>query len=419
MKIGYTCKTLLCFRVAAIIFLICTFCCRARAGSTCLTAIPFNASDSLPSDRFIDLYGNLDNFFFRIKEDRRARVVFLGGSITAGKGWRDKVMQYLREKYPLAEWTFTNAGIPSLGSVPHAFRLERDVFSGERVDLLFVESAVNDLANETPVIHQRRALEGIVRHALSANPSMNIVLMAFVDERKIHDYMSGKTPVEVGVHQEIASHYRIPFINLAKEVTQRIKANEFSWEKDFVDLHPSPFGHHVYYRTIRRLLERCHAQATISQIRPLPLPAAIDKFNYSSGTYVPLEKAKKLQGFTLSPSWKPGDDTPTRQGFVSVPMLVAEQPGSSFMFSFTGNAVGIAIISGPDAGTLRYSIDGGEERTVELFTQWSHMLHLPWYIMLEDGLKSGKHKVEVTLIGSADARSTGTACRVVHFLVNR
>lgn len=411
-----------CFRVAVTILLFCTCSSGVRAGLTspgAFSAIRFNETDSLPSDRFIDLYGNLDNFFLRIKDEKRVRVVFLGGSITAGKGWREKVMQYLEVKYPSTEWTFTNAGIPSLGSVPHAFRFERDVLAGERVDLLFVESAVNDLANGTPVIHQRRALEGIVRHALSANPSMNIVLMAFVDEMKIGEYRSGRTPTEVGVHQEIASYYRIPFINLAKEVTQRIEANEFSWERDFVDLHPSPFGHQIYYRTIRRLLERCAAQAWTSKIIPSVLSLPIDKFSYSSGTYVQLQKAGKLKDFDLVQSWKPADDTPTRSGFVDVPMLVAERPGSSFELSFNGNAVGIAIISGPDAGAIRYSIDGGQEKTVDLFTQWSHMLHLPWYIMLQDGLKSGKHKLEVTLIGSADARSTGTACRVVHFLVNK
>lgn len=376
-------------------------------------------TDSLPSDDFIHSYGNLDNFLFRVRSEKKATVAFLGGSITAGKGWRDKVMYYLEHEYPETKFTFINAGIPSLGSLPHAFRLETDVLSKGTVDLLFIESAVNDLANGTPVPYQRRAMDGIVRHALKFNPSMNIVIMAFVDEIKIREYTSGKIPEEVQVHDNVARHYQLPFINLAEEVAKRIEAKEFTWETDFKDLHPSPFGQQVYFRTMKRLLEISLERKSLSRATPVKLPSPLEKFNYSHGEYIPVDRARNLNGFKTDPSWKPADDAKTRKGFVNVPMLVSQQAGSSFEFSFKGNAVGIALAAGPDAGIIQYTIDDNQEKTIDLFTQWSRSLHLPWYLMLGDELKPGKHTIRIKILDSHNPRSAGTACRIVHFLVNK
>lgn len=329
------------------------------------------------------------------------------------------VMDYLQNKYPETAFTFINAGIPSLGSLPHAFRLEADVLSKGRIDLLFVESAVNDLVNGTPVLTQRRALEGIVRHVKSANPAMDIVLMAFADEPKIADYNAGKVPNEVQVHDDVARRYDLPFINLAREVAERIQANEFSWKDDFKDLHPSPFGHRLYFRTIKRLIQLASEKEAPSRLITSRLPAPLEMHHYGQGCYVSVDEAEMLKGFVVDPSWTPDEGVNTRKGFVEVPMLVSRAPGSSFEFSFSGTAVGIAVVSGPDAGIIRYSIDDGEEKTVDLFTQWSTSLHLPWYLLLADGLEKGKHKLRVTLLESRADKSTGTACRVVNFLVNR
>ncbi len=384
-----------------------------------ITQVDQLKTDSLPSDDFIHFYGNLDNFLFRVRSEKKATVAFLGGSITAGAGWRDKVMYYLEHTYPETKFTFINAGIPSLGSLPHAFRLKTDVLSKGPVDLLFFESAVNDLANGTPVSFQRRAMEGIVSHALKFNPFMNIVIMAFADEIKIKDYNEGKISEEVQVHDDIARYYHLPFINLAKEVTERINAKEFTWEADFKDLHPSPFGQEIYFRTMQRLLEISSTQKFPSRVVPVKLPPPLEKFNYSRGEYIPVDRARNLNGFKIDPSWKPADEAKTRKGFVNVPMLVSEQAGSSFEFSFKGNAVGVALIAGPDAGIIQYTIDNGQEKTIDLFTQWSKSLHLPWFLMLGDCLTSGKHFVRIKITDSHNLRSIGTSCRIVHFLVNK
>ena len=144
-----------------------------------------------------------------------------------------------------------------MGSTPGAFRLERDILSKGKIDLLFVEAAVNDPTNGRSSIEQIRAMEGIIRHARTANPKIDVITMYFVDPDKMKTYNSGAIPEVIQNHEKVAAHYRVSSINLAKEVTDRINAGEFSWKDDFKDLHPSPFGQIIYYHSIRALLNAC------------------------------------------------------------------------------------------------------------------------------------------------------------------
>ncbi|KQS25501.1 SGNH/GDSL hydrolase family protein [Dyadobacter sp. Leaf189] len=367
----------------------------------------------LSHEPYMEVNAGLGNAFEKFKTTKKGTVAFLGGSITHNPGWRNKTSQYLQERFPDTEFTFITAGIPSLGSTPHAFRFSRDVLAKGTPDLLFLESAVNDRGNGFSEKAQVRALEGIVRQMHTANPKANIVLMAFAEPLKNADYEKGKEPKEVAVHQRIAKYYGASYINLAKEVYDRIKAGEFSWEYDFKDLHPSPFGQEIYFQTIKELLKKDFAAAEATT----QFPNAIDKFSYEKAGYHSIEEAKNLKGFALDPSWKPATKLSTRGGFVNVPMLVGETANASFELSFKGRGVGIAIISGPDAGIISYSIDGKKPKTMDLFTRWSTQLHLPWYLMLDDELSSGKHKLKLTISSEKNKESAGTACRIVHFLV--
>lgn len=368
----------------------------------------------LPHQPYIELNQGLGNAFEKFRTTKKGTVAFLGGSITHNPGWRNKTSQYLQEHFPDTEFTFITAGIPSLGSTPHAFRFSRDVLAQGTPDLLFLESAVNDRGNGFSEKAQIKALEGIVRQMYYKNPKANVVLMAFAEPMKNADYDAGKEPLEVAVHQRIAKYYGAAYINLAREVYDRIKAGEFTWKYDFKDLHPSPYGQEVYFQTIKELLKI--EPSVVTTAAKLPLP--IDKFSYEKASYHALEEAKNLKSFTLVPDWKPADKVSTRPGFVNVPMIVGDEANASMDFEFKGRGVGIAIISGPDAGKITYTIDGKKPQTLDLFTQWSTQLHLPWYLMLADELSPGKHKVHITISPDKNEKSIGNACRVVHFLVN-
>ena len=372
----------------------------------------------LKSEEFIHSYGNLNNFLYAVQNNPEVTVAFFGGSITNMHGWRDKVEVYLQELFPETKFTFINAGIPSLGSVPHAFRLQKDMLNKGRIDLMLIESAVNDYVNETTEMQQRRSLEGIIRHAFASNPYMNLVMMAFVDENKIADYKEDKIPVEIKVYDDIAKHYQLPFINLSEEISLRIFNKEFTWEDDFKNLHPSLFGQELYFATIKAMFQKGFMGVKSTKLIPVKLPSLLEKYAYTNGDYVSVDKAFIKNDFFVNPSWKPNDGARTREGFVNLPVLSAEKPGAAIEFLFKGTAVGIAVLSGPDAGIIKYSIDGKAEQQVDLFTKWSKNLHLPWYLMLGDNLSRGKHSLRIKIADNHNEQSKGTSCRIIYFLVN-
>jgi sialidase-1 len=363
--------------------------------------------------------GGLKNSRLAFTGRKMGRVAFLGGSITENPGWRDSICAYLQRRFPATRFEFIPAGISSTGSTPGAFRLQADVLNKGPVDLLFEEAAVNDATNGFTEREQIRGMEGIVRHARIANPMMDIVLMHFVDPDKMISYNKGIEPTEIRTHEAVAAWYNIPSVNLAREVTERIGHGEFTWEGDFKDLHPSPFGQHLYYRSIRRLLEECWSDVDLhSSPVASPLPAPIDTFSYFHGGYVDIHTAVIVNNWTLIDTWKPDDGTGVRKGFSDVPVLTATVPGAEMRFSFDGTAMGICVAAGKDAGIVEYSVDGGPFMKKDLFTQWSKWLHLPWYYVLESELSARRHTITIRMSAEKNPESTGHACRIVHFLVN-
>ncbi|AWO00316.1 SGNH/GDSL hydrolase family protein [Chitinophaga alhagiae] len=368
----------------------------------------------LQSSAYVKASASLAGAFRKFEETKKGTVAFLGGSITHNKGWRNKVAQYLQERFPHTTFQFIAAGIPSLGSTPHAFRFSRDVLEKGTPDILFLEAAVNDRGNGFSEKEQVRALEGILRRLYQQNAHAAAVLMAFADPAKNADYTAGKEPVEVAVHKKIAEHYNASFINLSREVYDRIQAGEFSWEYDFKDLHPSPFGQEIYFQTMKTLLR----QPPAAQPAPAKLPPKLDARAYDKGRYLAVAEARQLKGFTVTDHWKPADHKNTREGFVDIPVLEGEAAGASFELAFSGRAIGLAVIAGPDAGTIRYRVDRGAAKTVDLYTPWSKNLHLPWYLVLDGDLRPGRHTLHVEILPQSNNAGQGPACRIAYFLVN-
>jgi len=374
---------------------------------------------------YFELRDGLANCHRKFTQEKTGRVIFLGGSITAGGAWRQHTCDYLTKKFPETKFDFINAGIGSMGSVPHAFRLERDVLAKGPVDLLFVEAAVNDSSNipRHPDL-MLRGMEGVVRHVRVASPLTDIVQLHFVMEPHMADYRAGRVPDSIAQHERVAVAYGNPSLNLAREVTDRIDAREFTWADDFKNLHPSPFGHRLYANSVARLLDAAFAKPVASAVKKHPLPAPLDAHSYAKGRLGDIAQAKLIKGFALVLSWKPADDEKqtdgkkvgVRAGFVNVPALVATEPGAEFEFEFAGSGCGLFITTGPDAGKIEFSIDGGAWRIVDSVTQWSSGLHLPWALILDDQLKPGPHTAKVRLAASnAPSRS---ALRVFHLLLN-
>lgn len=373
---------------------------------------------------YFNLRSGLENCRVKFERQKTGRVAFLGGSITAAPGWRDLVCEDLKRRFPETTFDFINAGIPSLGSTPGAFRFRRDVLANGPVDLLFEEAAVNDDTNGFADVEQIRGMEGIVRQARLANPQMDIVLLHFVDPGKIDQINRGETPAVIANHEKVAERYGLPSINLAREVTERIHAGEFTWANDFRDLHPTPFGHELYAKSVSRLFDAAWRKPAMAGPVDAPLPSPLDPNSYFRGRMINPTEAIDSKAVTIEkgwrhlPDWEPTDGAGTRPGFVKVPALVAEESGATLQFKFAGTGVGLFVASGPDTGTVEYRIDGGAWQSKELFTQWSPHLHLPWAKMLASELPGGDHTIEIKVASAADPKSKGYAIRIIYLLVN-
>ena len=380
--------------------------------------LPAKAQQILPVENYLTQRSGLPHTSYKLSEKQACTVAFLGGSITFNPGWRNKICRYLTERFPDTRFRFIAAGIPSLGSLPHAFRLQRDVLDSGSVDLLFMEAAVNDRANTTDSITQVRALEGIVRHARISNPLMDIILMSFADPDKTSIYSHGQVPAEVANHEMVAVHYQLPSVNLAKEVHDKIENNEFDWNKDFKDLHPSPFGQDLYFTSLKKLLELTLVSNYSDRLK-VPLPRPLDSASFTSGSYLAIPTAKTDNGWHFDADWAPADGLATRPGFVHVPVLSAVKAGATLSLNFKGTAIGIAVLSGQDAGIVSYSIDNSPYKEIDLYTPWSSQLHLPWYILFDGNLKSGAHLLKIKVASSHNPQSKGNACRIVYFFKNQ
>lgn len=377
--------------------------------------------ETLKSADYHQIRGGIQNSRLVFERTKKGRVAFLGGSITYNPGWRDSVSDFLIRRFPQTEFEFVAAGIPSMGTTPAAFRLERDVLSRGKIDLLFEEAAVNDATNYRSSEEQIRGMEGIIRHLRKSNPEIDIVMMHFVDPDKIEIYNRGEEPEVISNHNRVADHYNIPTINLAKEVTERINNKEFTWEEDFIDLHPSPFGQGVYSRSMIQFLTSAYNEPVNSDTEMVlyPMGKRLDPLAYDNGYLIDAKEAKYCRNWQLDTNWQPKDGTGTRTNYVNVPMLISESPGSRLKLKFNGATVGIAVAAGQDAGFIEYRIDKGKWEKLNLFTKWSSSLHLPWYYTLATGLSDKKHLLELRVSKTKDKNSSGHACRIRYFYINR
>jgi hypothetical protein len=351
----------------------------------------------------------------RFRTQKQGRVAFLGGSITFNSGWRDSVAAYLKKRFPQTAFEFINAGIPSVGSDMHGFRLHRDVLAKGQIDLLFLESAVNDTTNKVPSLVRKRAYEGIVRQALRSNPAMDIVFLYFLDPSFYPNVKAGKPIPLVTDYEKTAWGYGISSLNLAQSVAER-----YTWEQFGGDVHPGPFGQGLYAAGIARLLDAAWNAAGAATAPSLPhhVPATMqDSLCYYLGRTDSISKAVIVNGWKRIASWTPAQGG-TRDGFVKVPVLESTTPGDTLKFAFTGTAIGIIVPAGYDVGMLDYAIDGKAIGTLDQFTPWSASLHIPWTYLFSGDLAMKSHELRLVNAAGKNAASQGHACRIIRFVVN-
>jgi sialidase-1 len=359
-------------------------------------------------NRIDSLGGSLQKF----EKNKTARIAFMGGSITAMEGWRDQVGEYFTSKYPNTQFDLINAGASGTNSTFGAIRFEEHVLKNGKVDLLFLEFAVND-ESHYPSINNRyeRGLEGIIRQAFESNPEIEIILMYFADGVKYGHYEKGINPPRIVGHEKIAAYYNITSLDLSRVVYDQIKAGNFTWEMFSPDkCHPIAYGHDVYAKHIKALLEKADVNKRHLPVTRLPRP--LEHHNYENARFESIEKATNRKGFEFIEKWH------VERNFAGPSdVLAGEAVGDEFEYAFIGNAIGLYVIVGTDAGMLDYQIDGGEWESVNLYDQWCKDRHRPTLKMLGEELSGGKHTLKIKIASDKDEQSLGHAVRIKEFAV--
>ncbi len=369
----------------------------------------------------VHLRGSLANSRIQFTHQEKGHVAFIGGSITEMNGYRPMVCEILKRRFPDTEFTFTDAGISSTCSTTGAFRLATDVLAKGPVDLFFIEFAVND---DQDAGHARRecirGLEGIICQVRKHNPCADMVVTFFVNPGMVETYEDGRVPLSIASHAEVCEHYDISTINLAMGVTEQIAAGELTWKK-FGGTHPAPFGSGFCAGMIDGLL---------SKASPLPLPPdakksphpmpeqRLDENSYVRGRFVDPARAQTDDRWQLGvPDWKTLRGS-CRQRFAATPLLAASQPGAELTLKFTGTAVGIYVLAGPDAGIVEATIDNGPTKKVDLYHRFSRGLHYPRTLVFLGDIEPGEHTLRLRISDEKNRASEGNAARILQFAAN-
>lgn len=367
----------------------------------------------------VQVRGNLNHSRNVFLSSGKGRVAFLGGSITEMNGYRPMVMESLRKRFPKTQFEFNNAGIASTCSHSGAFRLPTDVLA-EKPDLLFVEFAVND---DQDAAHDDqdavRGMEGVIRSARSKLPNVDIIITHFVNPSMLQTVQQGQTPTSIRAHETVAKHYGVSTCNVAIELANQIAAGKTTWQI-YGGVHPKPAGNRIAANLIEQVFQATDFAADNHSDPPgdRNLPAAIDESSFFQGRFLPTEAISLGEGWSFAqPNWKqiPGS---FRDRFDGRPLTTCETPGSELEITFSGKAIGLFVLAGPDAGTVEYSIDNGQWKSADLYHRYSKGLHYPRTLVLESDLDSGPHHVKLRVAEKHHPESKGNAIRVLEFVAS-
>ncbi|MED5585410.1 MAG: SGNH/GDSL hydrolase family protein [Verrucomicrobiota bacterium] len=370
------------------------------------------------TNRNVILRGSYDNSLLQFKGGKSGRVAFMGGSITQMNGYRPMVAARLKKLFPETRFDFINAGISSTCSTTGAFRLRSQVLEKGRVDLFFIEFAVND-DQDAGHAHREcvRGMEGIIRQARSAQPRMDIVVTYFVNPGMLKDLQAGRMPVPMAAHEEVLKKYEVSTIFLAREVADRITAGTLTWKK-FGGTHPGPAGNAIADEMIGSLLKTAWSRPAPQVPRDHPVPGeVIDQGSYFNGAFLSPAKSANADWKWQVPDWKKISGS-FRGTFAGMKLLCADQPQRENTVRFKGRALGAYVLAGPDAGIIEVSIDGGPWKKVDLYHRHSRGLHYPRTVMFAADLELKEHTARLRLAENSNPGSRGSAARILQFAVN-
>jgi hypothetical protein len=260
-------------------------------------------------------------------------------------------------------------------------------------------------------------VEGIILQSRRHNPHIDIVAQYLYDMPYVESYRKGITPWQIAALDRISLQYGINAIDQARQVTTWFDTGEIPLEK-FGGCHPKPVGHKAYGEMIDRLFDQAWNDSIAQSLNPHIGGRKYDDHSYDYGHFQSIKTAKIKNGWKVVKNWQGTGKGRVRKHDVGIDYMEALVPGAELAVEFSGTAIGLPMVAGPDVGIIEWKVDNGEWKSLDQFTKWSRGLHIPWIYMLEKELPAGKHLLTLRTTNRKNEQSNGYACRFSSFAVN-
>ena len=347
----------------------------------------------------------------------RVRLCYIGGGSIQGTGASDEKKAYatkltgrFRRAFPGRQFVEVKKGLRLTGSWLTAFRTETEVLRHYMaLKLVVLDSAADDYG--MPEARVKAAVEGIVRQIREKHPFAEILFVYSLRKEFLADFSNGMTPDVIQWHEQVAAHYGIPSVNMAKFVADKISAGELAFAEFSTDgLHPTDRGHKLYAEAVQPLIDQCKAAEPPAELVAHELPVPLTPRPLVAARLVTYERGDLQEG------WLGWQESPVELFFH---VVRCNEPGPVLSMRFKGAAIGYFDVLGPDSGDLEFSIDGGPWQFKQNFDEFAKVGFRPHAGLLAENLDPEKeHKVRIRVAAKQPAVSKGRWARIAEFLID-
>lgn len=313
--------------------------------------------------------GGIPNSQYFFKNDRVGNqyLFFIGNEVLSGAGLKDPGLRYstqmtqaFKRHFPGANPVETRHMQPG-GSWFGLYRCSRGqpVF-GEVIcsgHLAILDFAADD--RQTDPGQAALALEGLLRQITLYRATHSRILVYTLTPELLADYRAGRVPAYIRACEQLADHYGVPSLNLARYAADKILAGQLSAEAFSADgIRPTDAGARLYAEAVAAFVDALiAAQPVPEKPAPVKLPAPLFAESDDNGRIVAYEHpAVRREG-----AWQPGQASPVPP-FRHV--LVTDRAGDTLTLAFKGSEIGLIDVAAPDGAALAYAVDGAPFQTL-------------------------------------------------------
>ncbi len=312
---------------------------------------------------FYQTRGGIPNSQYYFKNDKVGNqyLFFIGDTVLAGTGLKDPNLRYsaqmvkgFKKHFPAAGMNETRHMQPG-GSWFGQFRVSRGqpVF-GEVIcsgHLAILDFAAGDRTADLGQV--KTSLEGVIRQVTLYRATHSRILVYTLTPEMLQAYKAGQTPEYIQVSEQIAEHYGVPSLNLAKYAAEKIIAGEISFEAFSADgINPTDAGAKIYADAVAAFTDALMTAYPVPEKpKSYVLPAPLFPETDDNGRIIGYED----QQVKRTGDWKPGQASPIGP---FRHLLVSAHPGAALTLKFKGSEIGIVDVVDKDSAEYDYAVDG-------------------------------------------------------------